>query len=162
MATGLGEHTNQIQDGTNRRGVYEAFRHEPPRTFTVKMEDVTQAQSIYAIIPWTGTIEKIYAIGDAIGTSGGTPHQHVRFSFGAGGPSNRVHFGTTAGGIEVGTGALTNIRGHETNSSMPVCIPSSACKNVNAGEIMSFSSNGIAGGSHGAMDVTFTVVMQID
>jgi hypothetical protein len=163
MATKLGEHTNPIQDGTNRRAIYGALRHEPPRTFTVTMNDATQAQSIYAIIPWNGTIEKVYAVGSAVNSSGGTPHQHKRFSFGRGavGGGGWVHFGQTAGGIEVCT-FVSGLAGHGSAGEMPALTPSAGCRVCKAGDIMSFSSNGINGGSQGAMDVTFTVVVQVD
>ena len=65
----LSEHTNNIQDGTNRRAIYDSFMHAPPRTVTVQVGGpgvtLSTAKAAYAPILWDGYIDRVYAVCDA-------------------------------------------------------------------------------------------------
>lgn len=112
------------------------------RALTVKLEDVSVAQSVYAVIPYTGNISTIYAVMGAT-TVGPTPEV---FSFGVEG----INLSGNVMTISTGTVATTG------TSSLT---PTASAKAVSAGDILRISSNG--GSTGPTMDAMFTILVDI-
>ena len=125
------------------------------RSFEKRMLNVSQAQSIYSVIPWSGTITKIMAVADKTASS----MPGTVFSFGAGG--NRVAVpGFTGNYMSMSTAAVMH------GAQLPSLAITSVRGVVVASDIMTFSSRG--GTSFGTtaspphdMSVVFTVMMDI-
>ena len=142
----LGEHTNRIQDGHNRRGVYDGLRHEPPRTLEVDIAQVSAAKSAYITSPWTGTITNIYACFTAT-TVGPVPDV---FSFAI----QNTDIGnllTDTTGTVVGTGSI---------SVAPTGGSTGRLNKITAGDVFTVSADG--GSTGPTMTARVTAVVQID
>ena len=142
----LGEHTNRIQDGHNRRGVYDGLRHEPPRTLEAEITQVSVAKSAYVLCPWNGTITKIYAC--FTDTTVG-PEPDV-FSF-AIQSTNIGSILTDTTGTVVGTGSI---------SVAPTGGSTGRLNKVTAGDIFTVKCDG--GSTGPTMAAWVTAVVQID
>ena len=151
MAQGLSSHTNRIQDGHNRRGVYDSLRHEPPRTLSVELSDPSVAKSVHVVSPWNGTITKIYA---AV-TTNLTADTDQKFSFGIN--------ATTMPGIFITltSGAAAGITVGYAPSSVDPTAGSARYNYISAGQVFRVG-NGLTAASLPMASVKFTAVVQID
>ena len=124
------------------------------RTFQAEFRNASQAGHIYAVIPWSGTITKIFAVADNSGSS----LPNCVFSFGAG-PIGMGAPGFTGNYMSMSTAAAGAIHGVQ----WPSLAITSVRGVVNASEIMTFSGRGgsIGASEDGAMNVVFSVVMDI-
>ena len=116
------------------------------RAFTVVLNNVSVAKSVYAVVPWTGNVTTIYCVGN--GTTLG-PVKGV-FSFSRGAAGNMIKMSGNT--IAVSTGATVG-------AAYGSVSPTSAQKSMTVGNIMKFSANGKPTGP--AINVLFTVLMDI-
>ena len=136
------DYTNRIQDGHNRRAVYDlvdTFKLQE-RALTAKVENVSAAKAVYLAVPWTGNIKTIYAVGNGT-TLAPTPDI---FSFGMNAVAMSGNIITVATGATIATASSVS--------------PTTA-KAVVKGQIMRISCNG--GSTGPAMNFIFTVLMDI-
>jgi len=149
--SGLGEHTNRIQDGTNRRAVYDALRHEPPRTLVHTLRTVKNYTVGYATIPWNCEITKIYAVSNMAGT---------------GGVAERYSFGIAlagAGFIDLSGNIITVVTGATAGIAVSVT-PTGASRRANfatPGSSLRIKNCGTSTGPTGGIMI-FTALCQID
>lgn len=111
------------------------------RALTAKLEDVSAAQSIYVVSPYTGNISTIYAVLAAT-TLAPTPDV---FSFGVNGVS------LSGNTITVSTGTTV-----ATASSVTA---TASAKAITAGQVIRISGNG--GSTGPTMDAIFTILIDI-
>lgn len=144
------DYTKDIQDSKTRRSVHELAENFKlkQRCFTLRMDNCTTlsaaATAVFACVPWTGDITKIFCVG-TMDASGGDA---LSFSFGI---NNLVMTGNI---ITVTTGAtLGKIHGYVDPTS-------SVAVDVSGGQVFYAKNAAVASGPAG-QTYFFTVVVDI-
>lgn len=137
----LGNITSTAAEINKLDGVAVTATEMDQRTFSVKIEDVSVAKSVYAAVPWAGSITTIYAVGN------GTNSQLAPdvYSFGGNGIAMSGNI------ITVTTGATVGVSWGNVS-------PTSA-QAFTAGQIFRASTNGFSTGA--SQHVVFSVLMDI-
>ena len=141
------DYTNRIQDGHNRRAVYDlvnTFKLQE-RALNAEIRNVSAAKAVYVAVPWTGNIKTIYAVGNGT-TLAPTP--------------DIFSFGTVNAGVDVIMSGNTITVATGTTAATGSSVTATAgSKAVTKGDIMRLSCNG--GSTGPAMNFIFTVLMDI-
>ena len=115
------------------------------RAFNAEIRNVSAAKSVYTVIPWTGDITTIYAVGNGTTLA---PTADV-FSF-----------GTVNAGVDVKmSGNIITVTAGKTPATGSSVTATAGSKAVTKGDVMRLSCNG--GSTGPAMNFVFTVLLDI-